>query len=209
MALLSAHNLSCCKRDRLLFDALSFSLDAGELLYLKGPNGAGKTSLLRILVGLSQPSSGEVRFQQQAISANPHALHQELVYFAHKLGINPVLSALENLRFWCQQQRLQVADEHIMQVLTLLGLVGLEDLAAINLSAGQQRRVALARFWLKPQASLWVLDEPYTALDVAGIALLEQHMLSHLKQGGCVLMTSHQQPKLDYITRELHLEYQI
>lgn len=209
MAVLSGQNLSCIKRDRLLFEDLSFQLNQSELLYIKGPNGAGKTSLIRILVGLAQANSGEVRFKQKPIDECRNEYHQQLVYFGHKLGLNHTLSGIENLRYWCYQHELPCDNEKLFQLLAELGLVGLEELPIGQLSAGQQRRVALCRLWLKTTASIWILDEPYTALDVQGIALLEEKMLAHLNNKGAILMTSHQPLKLDYPTSELVLEYLI
>ena len=209
MAVISGHNLSCVKRDRLLFEGVEFSVGQSELLYIKGPNGAGKTSLLRILVGLSSPEEGHVAFQGQDIATNRDNFHRALVYFGHKLGLNLHLSGIENLTYWCRQQGFDVSEQHLFNLLGELGLVGLETLPVASLSAGQQRRVALARLWLKEKATLWILDEPFTALDVDGIALLEQKILAHLANGGSVIMTSHQALQLDYPVKELTLEYLI
>lgn len=209
MALLSAHNLSCVKRDRLLFEKLELSVDAGELLYIKGPNGAGKTSLLRILVGLSEAATGGVRFEGEVLNGVRDKYHAQLVYFGHKLGLNQNLTALENLHYWCLQHGQSQSQSQYFHLLESLGLVGLEDLPVGNLSAGQQRRVALARLWLNPDAKLWVLDEPFTALDVQGISLLKTCITQHLKALGSVIMTSHQSMELDFPTSELVLEYKI
>ena len=189
MSLLVARQLACVKNDRQLFAALDLELSAGQLIHLRGPNGAGKTSLLRLLTGLSQPASGQVVFRQQPVFNNPE-FHQHLIYIGHQAGNNPRLSAIENLTFWCRSHGVPVPDD-LYPLLAMLGLVGLEDVPVGHLSAGQQRRVALARLWLKP-ASLWILDEPFTALDVQAIALLESHIAAYLQQGGSVLMTSHQ-----------------
>ena len=209
MAVLSGHDLSVTKRDRLLFDKINFTVDAGELLYIKGPNGAGKTSLLRVLSGLVDADDGWVAFTGNNIKVERDSYHQELIYFGHKLGVNSKLSAVENLTYWCEQHQVTVAKADIYRVLALLSLVGLEDLPVGNLSAGQQRRVALARFWLKKNATLWILDEPFTALDVGGVALLSARLLDHLSQQGAVIMTSHQTLDIDYPTKELLLEYRI
>ena len=104
---------------------------------------------------------------------------------------------------------MQPDEGEIYRVLGVLGLVGLEDIPVNNLSAGQQRRVALARFWLKTSAEVWILDEPFTALDVQGIGLLNERIVAHLEQGGCVVMTSHQALEVNYPTQELVLEYRI
>ena len=209
MSVFSGKNLSCSKRDRLLFSDIAFNLNASEVLYIRGPNGAGKTSLLRILVGLSTPDSGELFFQQQPLREVSETFCQNLVYFGHKLGLNTYLNAIENLHAWCEQHNCPQSTQVIIDVLDQLGLVGLEDVPVGNLSAGQQRRVALARLWLKTDARLWILDEPFTALDVDGIALLRSKMKSELGKGASVVLTSHQALELDYPVTELVMEYQI
>lgn len=197
------------KRDRTLFEDVSYSVAQAELLHVKGPNGAGKTSLLRILVGLSEADAGQVLFHSQQIHENLERFHSNLVYFGHKPGLNQSLSAIDNIRFWCQQHGIQTDIDVLFPLLGELGLVGLEDLPVGNLSAGQQRRVALSRLWLKKSATIWVLDEPFTALDVQGIAVLQHKLVDFLAQGNSVVMTSHQQLALPYTVKELVLEYQI
>jgi heme exporter protein A len=209
LTVISVTNLSVVKRDRLLFENLSFALEQGALLYVKGQNGAGKTSLLRVVAGLVDADSGDVHFCQQNIKHCREIYHQNLVYFGHKLGINLTLSALENLQFWCKQHQVSISDDTIFDTLAKLNLVGLEDIPIANLSAGQQRRVALARFWFKQDAKLWILDEPFTALDTQGIELLSKLITQFLGAGGSVMMTSHQALHLHYPTDELTLEYRI
>lgn len=209
MAVLSVTNLSVIKRDRLLFENLNFAVEQGSLLYVKGQNGAGKTSMLRVLAGLVAADSGDVFFQQQNILDCRENYHQNLVYFGHKLGINLTLSAVENLQYWCKQHQVAISVETIFSTLVRLNLVGLEDIPVANLSAGQQRRVALARFWFKQDAKIWILDEPFTALDTQGIELLSKQITKFLSGGGSVVMTSHQALRLDYPTDELTLEYRI
>jgi heme exporter protein A len=209
LVVLSAHDLSVIKSDRLLFDKVNFSVEQGGLLYVKGPNGAGKTSLLRVLCGLLDSETGKVSFKQQDILTQRSEFHHQLVYFGHKAGLNLRLSAIENLTFWCQQHEQSVSVEQIYQTLAQLQLVGLEDVPVGHLSAGQQRRVALTRLWFKTSATLWVLDEPLTALDTHGISLLIHKIASFLHSGGAVVMTSHQDLELDYPTQELVLEYRI
>ncbi|MDC8832661.1 cytochrome c biogenesis heme-transporting ATPase CcmA [Alteromonas gilva] len=209
MAGLKADNLTCIKRDRVLFSGLSLSLKPGTLLHLRGPNGAGKTSLLRILSGLSTPESGQLYFDNASLHAGWEPLHQQLIYIGHKAGVNGALTALENLRFWSAQHHSDFDTDHCLTVLARLGLVGLEDVPVKMLSAGQQRRVALARLWLK-KAIYWILDEPFTALDAEGINILEQHMQNHVSNGGAIITTSHQ-PLSDSAGpfTELYLEYNI
>lgn len=209
MTVLSAHDLSVSKRDRLLFDRVNFTVGQGELLYVSGPNGAGKTSLLRVLAGLVEADEGQVRFLGQDIHRVRDSYYPQLIYFGHNLGVNTSLSGVENLRFWCQLHQVEVAEQEIYRVLASLSLIGLEDVPVGSLSAGQQRRVALGRFWLKPSAALWILDEPFTALDVEGIAFLRGRLLQHLAGQGTVIMTSHQVLDMDYPTKALVLEYRI
>jgi heme exporter protein A len=209
LTVLSAHDLSVSKRDRLLFDKVNFTVVQGELLYIRGPNGAGKTSLLRVLTGLVEADEGQVQFLGEDIKQIRDSYYSQLIYFGHNLGVNTSLSGVENLKFWCQLHQIDVAEQEIYRVLASLSLIGLEDLPVGNLSAGQQRRVALARFWLKSSAVLWILDEPFTALDAEGIALLRERLLQHLAQQGSVIMTSHQLLDIDYPTKELVLEYRI
>ncbi|MFT5543594.1 MAG: heme exporter protein A [Arenicella sp.] len=207
MSVLLAQQLVCEKSDRQLFSDINIELSSGQLLYVTGENGAGKTSLLRILVGLSAPASGKVHINGFDIHKDMPSASQGLLYFGHKQGISQLLSALENLQFWCQQHDVKATEEAINGVLAELGLTGLEDIAVKNLSAGQQRRVALAKLWLQQDASLWVLDEPFTALDVHLIAELEAKITLFLKSGGTVVMTSHQKLSIDYPISNLHLDY--
>jgi heme exporter protein A len=188
---LKACELTCVKRDRVLFEDVSLAVNAGELLYVRGPNGAGKTSLLRILTGLSTPESGAVLFNGEDIADSSFSYLSTLLYLGHKSGTNGSLSAMDNLTFWLAQHQVKCEESQLFDALMRVGLVGLEDVPIRFLSAGQQRRVALTRLWLKP-ADVWILDEPFTALDVKGIALLEEQMKSHVERGGVVITTSHQ-----------------
>ena len=189
--MLEACGLTCSKRDRTLFEGLSLVVNTGELLYLRGPNGAGKTSLLRILTGLSTSESGAVSYNGMDIAEDKTDYYRDLFYLGHKSGTNGSLSALDNLSFWLAQHSTSVQENVLYDVLAKVGLVGLEDVPVRYLSAGQQRRVALSRLWLKP-AKVWVLDEPFTALDVKGIHLLETSMKEHVSRGGLIITTSHQ-----------------
>ena len=167
------------------------TVPSGNITGLIGPNGAGKTSLLRILTGLSSPDSGAVLYNGMDISADKTGYYQDLFYLGHKSGTNGSLSALDNLSFWLAQHNVSVPVNTLFDVLEKVGLVGLEDVPVRYLSAGQQRRVALSRLWLKP-AKVWILDEPFTALDVKGVHLLETSMKEHVRRGGLIITTSHQ-----------------
>lgn len=159
-------------------------------MQLAGPNGAGKTSLLRIIAGFATPDEGLILFQDKPIDCHYDEFARELLFIGHKTGVNSQLSAIENVRFWLQVQG-YTCPKDLYPLMAKIGLVGLEDVPVRTLSAGQQRRVALSRLWLS-DAKLWVLDEPFTALDKAGVSYLQQRFIEHLDNGGAILLTSHQ-----------------
>lgn len=179
--------LSCVRDERTLFQPLSFSVDAGDIVQIEGPNGAGKTSLLRLLAGLSRPEQGEVRWQHQPIQQQREHWHRSMLYLGHHPGVKAVLSPLENLRFYHPD----CDEEQIFAALESVELTGYEEVPVAQLSAGQQRRVALARLWLS-QASLWILDEPLTAIDKTGVEKLMMKFAQHADNGGAVILTTHQ-----------------
>ncbi|NMR25476.1 cytochrome c biogenesis heme-transporting ATPase CcmA [Pseudoalteromonas sp. NEC-BIFX-2020_002] len=188
--MLHIKSVTCIKQERCLFEDLNFSLKSGQIMQLAGPNGAGKTSLLRIIAGFSVPDEGDVLWQGKSIIKNYDEFARELLFIGHKTGVNSQLTALENVQFWLQIQGYNDTQD-LYALLAKIGLVGLEDVPVRMLSAGQQRRVALLRLWLN-SAKLWVLDEPFTALDKAGVAFLQQRFITHLEQGGAILLTTHQ-----------------
>lgn len=201
--LLQGNALSCIRQDRMLFDQLCLSIHAGELVHIAGKNGAGKSSLLRILAALAEPDEGTLLYHNQPLAAVRADYAANLCYIGHHSGIHEQLTALENLSFWRAAAGVPAADDFAL--LAKLGLAGLEDVPCRMLSAGQQRRVSLARLWFTP-CQLWILDEPFTALDQAAIALLQQHFLHHLQQGGSIVLTTHQHLSLVYsplVTLEL------
>ncbi|WP_018693193.1 cytochrome c biogenesis heme-transporting ATPase CcmA [Algicola sagamiensis] len=189
--MLRGTSLTCYRQDSILFENLDLALDAGEILLVEGRNGAGKSTLLRILSGLLRPTSGEVSYQQEPIDNVLDTFNQDLLYIGHKPGVEPHLSAEENIRYWEKLHQQETLSD-LVPVIQSVGLYGYEDIPAAQLSAGQQRRVALARLWLTKEKRIWILDEPFTAIDVKGVALLQQRIQSHLAQGGCLVMTSHQ-----------------
>ncbi|MBY0418177.1 MAG: cytochrome c biogenesis heme-transporting ATPase CcmA [Pararheinheimera sp.] len=203
--ILAAEALSCVRQDRVLFENLSFQLSAGQVLYIQGKNGAGKSSLLRLLAGLTSPEDGQILFHGKPLSAQPEFFADQLLFIGHQSGIHPQLTALQNLAFWSALNEQQLADPY--QLLSSLGLVGLEDIPCFMLSAGQQRRVSLARLWFTKKP-LWILDEPFTSLDQQLIAKLEYHFLQHLSTGGVIVLTSHQTLSASYpALQTLELEY--
>lgn len=187
--LISAANLICIREERLLFDQLNIAINAGDIVQVEGPNGSGKTSLLRILSGLSQPYEGEVFFNEQSIHLCREEFHQNLLYLGHLPGVKGEMSAHENLSFNLALHGDQTAD--IDTTLAQVNLSGFEDNLASHLSAGQHRRISLARLY-KSTARIWILDEPFTAIDKQGVHALEQLFKVHIAQGGCVILTTHQ-----------------
>ncbi len=159
------------------------------MVQISGPNGSGKTSLLRLLAGLMQPTAGVVRLNGKPLHEQRSELARNLVWIGHAAGIKDVLTAEENLS-WLSALHHPASRDAIWQALAAVGLKGFEDVPCHTLSAGQQRRVALARLYL-PGPPLWILDEPFTALDKQGVAQLEAHLAQHCEQGGLVVLTTH------------------
>ncbi|MBC3874010.1 cytochrome c biogenesis heme-transporting ATPase CcmA [Undibacterium flavidum] len=190
---LSAISLSSTRGARLLFSNLHLELKAGESLWLTGENGAGKSSLLRLLCGLSLPQAGKVYWQTLCIREHREEFHQNLLYIGHQFGIKGDLSAAENLASACQMQGRAHSAAAIHNALAAIGLGAQADLPARVLSQGQQKRVALARLFFASLPTLLILDEPFSALDRTTIALLLQRLRIHLKQGGMLIYTSHQE----------------
>ncbi|OOE59854.1 heme ABC transporter ATP-binding protein CcmA [Salinivibrio sp. ML323] len=194
--MLEVKQLCCVRDDRVLFDALTFSLSPGDLVQVEGPNGAGKTTLLRIIAGLGLADSGEVCWQQQAITQQRDAFYRDLLFLGHTTGVKRELTAFENLAYYLQMHG-RCDHDAIWQALAKVGLAGREDIPAGQLSAGQNRRVALARLWLS-ERRLWILDEPLTAIDKQGVKVLEAVFERHVQQGGMVLFTTHQDMFVDH-----------
>ncbi|WP_144571710.1 cytochrome c biogenesis heme-transporting ATPase CcmA [Azomonas agilis] len=186
---LKLDTLSCERDSRLLFEHLSLDLSSGSMLQVMGPNGSGKTSLLRILAGLMPPSEGAVRLESNS-GSSVMPLNQMLLWMGYATGIKMLLTAEENLSWLCSLHQQPQSQSQIWQALAAVGLRGFEDVPCYSLSAGQQRRVALARLYLNPPP-LWILDEPFTALDPQGVTQLEQHLVRHCEAGGLVILTTH------------------
>ena len=189
---LQIDRLSCVRGDRTLFSDLSFGIGGGELLHLKGHNGSGKTTLLRALAGLLLPESGEIRWQGRNIRSLREEYSRHLLYLGHLNGIKGDLTAIENLRISSVLGGFDLSDQRAWQVLAEIGLRGHEDLPTKHLSQGQKRRVALARL-LVNEAALWILDEPFTALDVDAVQLLQDVIHTHVQNGGAAVVTTHQE----------------
>lgn len=188
---LTLHNIACDRGETRLFEGCCLTVKSGDWVQVEGHNGIGKTSLLRIVAGLSQAAEGEVLWNDVAIQAQREQYYTDLFYLGHYSGIKPELTPWENLRFFQKVQQLPLDDDALWKALENVSLIGREDLPCSYLSAGQQRRVALAKLWLT-QAKLWILDEPFTAIDKKGIGILVSHIEQHCEQGGLVIFTSHQ-----------------
>ncbi len=188
-ALISARGLTCIREERVLFEALDINVSTGDIVQIEGPNGAGKTSLLRILAGLSQPYDGRIYFQDNAVAKQRETFHQDLLYLGHLPGVKDEMTAQENLEFNLALHGLD--NKTAEATLAKVSLLGFEDALASHLSAGQHRRIALARLW-QSQAKIWILDEPFTAIDKLGVEKLEQLFIQHADNGGCVILTTHQ-----------------
>ena len=188
---LEARDIACLRGETLLFESVSFSVFPGEALQIEGANGSGKTSLLRILAGLGSSLDGEVLWRGTNIHHQRGQYLSELAYLGHNLGFKPDLTATENLRFGAALFGLDSSEESIDQTLLDMGLSEQKELPLRVLSAGQKQRLAMARISLS-RAHLWILDEPFTALDGRGIATVVRLIEQHLQQEGLVVLTSHQ-----------------
>lgn len=193
--MLEVTTLHLWRGDRHLLKGLGFTLDAGQLLQLLWPNGTGKTSLLRCIAGFLHAEQGEVRWRGKPVQADPQSFHWDLAYLGHESALKGELSAEENLRFACALRAKRSGDE----LRTALQAVGLADVArqlpVRSFSAGQRRRVALARLSLWG-AKLWLLDEPATNLDAAGQAVFESLLRQHLAAGGAAIVATHRRIEL-------------
>ena len=190
--LLAAQSLSLERGGRQLFSDLSFNVRAGQLVQVDGANGAGKTSLLRILAGLSRYGfEGSI------------TRHSSLLYLGHQPGVKQLLTPRENLA-WHAAGEGEYLNADIEQALAEVGLAGYEDVSSHTLSAGQHRRVNLARLYLS-SSPLWLLDEPFAAIDQKGVAELERLMVTHVSTGGAVIITSHQSLQVSYTLNRLSL----
>jgi len=185
--LLSASGLAFARNESRVFGPLDFAVDAGEALLVRGGNGAGKTTLLRVLAGLLRADSGEVFMEGRAATHGGRA--HLAAYLGHLPALKADLTAQENLRFLCGLHG-QRAGRDLDTALDAVGLAGFDDALARTLSAGQKKRLSLARLWLSP-ATLWLLDEPYANLDLDGIELVNRLVQAHLAEGGAALVTTH------------------
>ena len=194
---LSVNQLGCIRGDRVLFKNLSFQLASGKILYVQGENGSGKTTLLRTLCGLSSPAVGDIQWNEQSIKSLAEDYHGQVLYIGHHAGIKDDLTAVENILFSLTLAGYVTDRSQAIAALEALGIARCADLPTRVLSQGQKRRIALAQLWLQDvpeQTPMWILDEPFTALDRNMIKNLTQHIEKYVNNGGAVVFTSHQTP---------------
>jgi heme exporter protein A len=190
----SGSDLTLFRGDRCLFRGIGFEVESGELLVLEGSNGSGKTSLMKAIVGMLELESGGLEWNGRPVTEQRQVFHGSLVWLAHRVGLKADLTLVENLRFEAAL-RPQAGDD-MEPVLERLGLTRLKPLPLRSLSAGQQRRVALARILLA-DVPLWLMDEPFTNLDRAGRGLVLRLVSEHLEKGGMCIMAAHQDIEID------------
>ena len=203
--LLELRAVACVRGGRTLFTGLDCAVAAGQLLRVQGANGAGKTSLLRMLCGLLPPAQGRILWRGESIADLAEDFGRELVYLGHAAALKDDLNATENLLIACQLGGLAVEPAAARAALQHAGLSGRDRVPARQLSQGQRRRVALARLALAAAAPLWVLDEPFNALDTAAAAWLGGLVTQQLGRGGVVVLTSHQPLALDGLAGQVEL----
>lgn len=196
--MLEAHALTCVRGERQLFSDLNLTVRSGECLHVRGENGVGKTSLLRLLTGLSKAESGKIFWNGLSISKESTGYHRDLLFLGHRDALKEDLTALENLQMYAALDDIQLPEDKALAALWRFGLRGREYLPVNCLSAGQKRRVLMARM-LTRQAWLWILDEPFNALDVHAVQELQRLIAEHVEQGGLVVLTSHQEISLPQV----------
>lgn len=189
---LSAQQLSLIRGERTLLQGVCINLQAGDALLVVGENGSGKTSLLRILAGLTLPASGQVTWNGEDIHQLREQYYSQMLYLGHADGVKDDLLAWENLVLAARLAGQKISKQRACDALDQLGLSACADLPTRALSQGQRKRVALARLHLGMPQTLWLLDEAFTALDVAAVAALLQRINQHLVNGGMVVYTTHQ-----------------
>lgn len=193
--MLEVRDMSIWRGDHLLLDELSFEVKPGSIVQIRGTNGTGKTTLLRAMIGLAEYDEGEVFWKGKTFRRAREDMYGSLLYLGHKAGISPGLTPLENLRALCPELPAGLR-EAVSDTLAELSIADRIDLPCAALSAGQQRRVSLARLRLQ-QAELWVLDEPLTSLDADGYQWVRQEILRQVGNGGAVVFTTHQPLSFD------------
>lgn len=196
--------LECIRRDNILFQGLNFSLEDGGLLQIDGVNGSGKSSLLQMCCGLIQVAEGEITWNGENIINCRYQFQSEISYFGHSNGVKAGLTAKENMTVMHALAGISSNIDY-SSILEKIGLAGMEDVLSSRLSAGQKRRLGLARLFMS-KAKLWLLDEPFNALDKQGKIIIEQMIVEHCSAGGMVVFATHQTMEIaDYPLQHIHL----
>jgi heme exporter protein A len=189
--ILEARAITCVRGERLLFSDLNLQVFAGQCFHVRGVNGVGKTSLLRLLTGLASPEAGEILWNGSSIKKDASEYHSQLLFSGHRDALKEDLTALENLRMYAAIDGLTISEKEAFGALWRFGLKGREDLPVNCLSAGQKKRVLMARMQIR-RALVWILDEPFNALDTSAVGELQALIAEHLEGNGMVVLTSHQ-----------------
>ncbi len=204
MSKLNVKNLECIRRDNILFQGLNFSLKEGDLLQINGVNGSGKSSLLQLCVGLIQATEGEITWNDENISSSRYQFQSEITYFGHTNGVKAGLTSLENMKVMHALSGSRAKIDYSL-ILKQIGLSGMEDVLLSRMSAGQKRRVGLTRIFMAT-SKLWLLDEPFNALDKSGKKIIEQLIVKHCSSGGMVIFATHQTMEInEYPLQHIHL----
>ena len=190
--MLEARDLTCARGERALFSHLNLTVSGGQCLHVRGANGVGKTSLLRLLAGLAKPDVGAVLFSGNDIHQSSEAYRRQALFLGHRDALKEDLTALENILMYAALDGVALSIEQALVPLWRFGLKGREDLPVHCLSAGQKKRVLMARIATR-KAQLWILDEPFNALDVGAVQILGDLITDQLQDGGLVVLTSHQE----------------
>ena len=188
---LEVRKITCVRGERELFSNIDFQVLPGQCLHIRGENGVGKTSLLRLLTGLASPESGEVLWSGHSIKKDVLEYHSKLLFLGHRDALKEDLSAIENLRMYAAIDGITLSEQEAFASLWRFGLKGREDLPVNCLSAGQKKRVLMARMLMR-RAQIWILDEPFNALDTHAVEELQGLIAEHLQRNGLVVLTSHQ-----------------
>ena len=200
--MLEATDLRCVRGNRVLFSSLNFTLRGGELLRVAGVNGSGKTSLLRILCGLLTSTAGEVLWRGENIRALGEEYCRELLYIGHANAVKDELTPVENLMVACTLAGMNIGKTEVGAALRRLGLAGYEELPVKVLSQGQRRRVALARLALSAALPLWIVDEPFIALDADAVEEVQALIAEHVARGAAVVLTTHQEVEITAVLKQ-------
>jgi heme exporter protein A len=204
VATFNVTNLECIRRDNILFRELNFSLEDGGLLQVDGVNGSGKSSLLQMCIGLIQATEGNISWNGEDIIASRYQFQSDMTYFGHTNGVKAGLTALENMKVMHALSGSKAKIDYSL-ILKQIGLSGMDDVLLSRMSAGQKRRVGLTRIFMAT-SKLWLLDEPFNALDKNGKKIIEQLIVKHCTAGGMVIFATHQTMEIDgYPLQHIHL----